>query len=1158
MTLASTLNVPGHNQAIEAARTVERVVGNAWATDSAGGIIYMTESMLSLVGFSLDQFNEPAGAGTRGWSKLIHPDDYAYFAATRLRSLETGERYAIEHRVLSSSGAYRWCRSAGEPVRDKGSRIVGWYGTVIDAYVPSITGERFTHATNASLDGVTQSDTAQRLDLTHPDDQLSISHATARAFWTGVPQITRHRRRQPDGSYRWIETRSEPGYSVSVEIGNLVTERDSIPRSVAGPSGNDEAEPMRSAMVVESIFGNGWAFDATGRWIFLHPFAQSSLGVSLDYLNEAVDEGHTAWKRLLHPDDYHDVAKRWLHCLATGEDFNVEFRFRRASDVYVWARTAARAVRDHSGRIAGWYGIALDNDVYKKTVTALREREKSLQQLIDTVPAMVWSTSSTGTPTYVNKRFIEVTGARLQDISAPDNFLNFSVIHPDDVQKARDAMDYSLATNEPYLQRYRQIRADGSYRWTETRAEPLRDETGTVVQWYGVCVDIDDLVAAQKSLSERERELSMLVDMVPSFIWRLNAEGEPDYFNKRLIDFCGVRIDDLGGAQTKRRAAVIEKIIHPDDLEGVSQALSLSINTGKRFSMRYRVRRADGVYRWVSGQADPLRDNDGRIVQWYGLSTDIDDQVKAEDALKQSERRYRDLFQYMPIALTQIDAQKLAVLFKELRSQGVEELRDYIDEHPDFLMRAVEALEVEEVNDHILGMFGASSPSEMYGSAGRYWQPGLDTIRRSIEARYRGEEVFQEETKVMRLDGSVIDVLFTTARPDAVADKSLVGFIDITQRKKAEEALQERERSLWRLVEALPVMIDCADANGEPIYRSDRLCEFLGFGLDQLEENRKLRTTLDAGVHPDDLQGVLEQYAHCLATGEPYARRHRLRRFDGQYRWVETRAEAMRDGSGNIVQWNVICLDIDREVRAQEELRLTLEKLARASQASSLAELSASIAHEVNQPLAAIVANSHACQRWLMAEPPNTERALKTVERITRDATSAAEIVGRIRALFKQSFVAKKKIMLSDIISEVRDLMAEELTRWRIRTVVDAADGLPFVMADKVQIQQVILNLIRNAVEAMETVSDRLLTIEVVRDEDVVRTKISDRGVGISPTERMFEPFITTKEQGMGMGLAISRSIVEAHGGRLWAEKNEPQGTSLVFTLPVVMKAVAV
>lgn len=1156
MTFTSISDEDDHIYAIEAAQIVERVVGIAWATDKDGAVIYLTEELLSLVQSSLEQSNKPIGRALYGWSKLIHPDDLDGFAAIWLRSLRTGEKYSYEHRLLSSSGAYRWCRSSGQALRDKQGKIRGWYGTIINADVPSIDSERFNLVTNLALDRKAGSDQPETLDLTHPDDRISASHAAARAFWTGVPQITRHRQRQADGTYRRIETRSEPSYSVSVDIGDLVTEQDPPKQTAAELLGNDETEPMRSAKVVESIFGNGWAFDAAGRWIFLHPFAQSSLGVTLDYLNAAVDEGHTAWKRVLHPDDYEEVAEKWRHCLATGDDFNVEFRFRRANDVYVWARTAARPVCDGNGQISGWYGIALDNDLYKKTVTALREREQSLQQLIDTVPALVWTISEKGSPTYVNKRFTEVTGATLEDITAVDKSPNLSVIHPDDIHKARDAIHRSLTTHEPYVQRYRQLRSDGNYRWTETRAEPLRDETGAIVQWYGVCVDIDDLVTAQKSLSDRERELSMLVDMVPSFIWRLTPEGEPNYFNRRLIDFFGMDVEDAEKMGPKRLAAIMESTTHPDDVGRVSQALNHSIATGERFSMRYRLRRADGVYRWVAGQADPLRDDDGRIIQWYGLSTDIDDQVKAEDALRHSERRYRDLFQYMPIGLTQVDAKKLVLLFNELRAQGVNDLRDYIDEHPEFLTRAVEALEVEEVNQHILEMFGAQNADEMRGSATRYWQPGMDTIRRSIEARYRGEEVFQEETKVMRLDGRVIDVLFTTARPDAVADKSLVGFIDITQRKRAEEALRERERSLWRLVEALPVMIDCADPNGEPVYRSDRLSQFLGYGLDRLDEDGKLNATLDAGVHPDDLAGVKEQYAHSLATGEPYARRHRLRRFDGQYRWVETRAEAMRDGQGNIVQWNVICLDIDREVRAQDELRLTHEKLARASQASSLAELSASIAHEVNQPLAAIVANSHACRRWLTAEPPNTERALKTVERITRDATSAADVVGRIRALFRQSADAKKKITLNDVIAEVRGLMTEELLRWRVRTVVEIEADLPYVMADRVQIQQVLLNLIRNAIEAMEAITrDRHLTIRVVRDGGFIQTKISDQGVGITSPERIFEPFITTKEQGMGMGLAISRSIVEAHGGCLWAEKNEPYGTALIFTLPVEAKA---
>jgi PAS domain S-box-containing protein len=353
-------------------------------------------------------------------------------------------------------------------------------------------------------------------------------------------------------------------------------------------------------------------------------------------------------------------------------------------------------------------------------------------------------------------------------------------------------------------------------------------------------------------------------------------------------------------------------------------------------------------------------------------------------------------------------------------------------------------------------------------------------------------------------------------------------------------------------------MIDCAAADGEPVYRSRQLREFLGYELEELDGTGKSRLagTLDAGVHPDDVAGVKENYAHSLATGEPYARKHRLRRFDGEYRWVDTRAAPMRNAEGAIVQWNVTCLDIDREVRAQEELRLAQERLARASQAASLAELSASIAHEVNQPLAAVVANSHACQRWLTAEPPNLERAQKTVERIIRDANSAADVVSRIRALFKRSTEAGSSTAIGDVIAEALRLMAEEAARHRVRMDVDVETDLPLVVLDRVQVQQVLINLIRNGMEAMDsTVHDRVLGIRVRRMGDAIQTEISDRGQGVAFPERIFEPFFTTKEQ--GMGLAICRSIIESRGGRLWTEKNEPHGATFIFTLPVEAKAAA-
>ena len=297
-------------------------------------------------------------------------------------------------------------------------------------------------------------------------------------------------------------------------------------------------------------------------------------------------------------------------------------------------------------------------------------------------------------------------------------------------------------------------------------------------------------------------------------------------------------------------------------------------------------------------------------------------------------------------------------------------------------------------------------------------------------------------------------------------------------------------------------------------------------------------------------QSLRDTIRHSLATGESYANRYRVRRADGVYRWMEGRGEPVRDQHGAILQWYGISIDIDGEIRAQEELRLARETVSRASQAASLAELSASIAHEVNQPLAAIVANSHACQRWLKSEPPNLERAQSTVERGIRDANSAADVVGRVRALFEQSAEPRKYTAIGGVISEARNLMTDEAARRGIRLSIDIENGLPEIAFDRVQIQQVLINLIRNGFDAMDSISgEKALEVRVCRIGDVVQTEIRDQGVGIESAEKIIDPFFTTKEHGMGMGLAICRSIVESHGGRLWTEKNHPDGAAFIFTL---------
>lgn len=761
---------------------------------------------------------------------------------------------------------------------------------------------------------------------------------------------------------------------------------------IINSSGHDERE---ARLIVESMPGHGWSADANGKFVYVSPSTLKYLGQPARILDRIEGADDFGWRQVVHPDDYDGTVARWLHSLKTGEPYESEHRIRRFDGAYRWFRNAGIPFRASSGRIVAWYGTTIDIHDQKTAEFALRESEQRLQQLIDAVPALIWSTTREGTPTYVNKRFTDLTGASLEDITTSDGSPSLSVIHPDDRGAAARAAARSFETGVPYVMRYRQVRRDGSYRWTETRAEPLRDNSGGILQWYGVSADIDDLVTTQEALRTRERELSQLVDVVPSHVWRLTPDGKPTFFNRRMVDFLGLDVADAGGSGMSRLEAVIETI-HPDDAAAFRDALSRSLATGDGFAMRYRLRRADGIYRWMSSRAEPMRDHAGRIVHWYGLCHDIDDQMHAQDAQR------------------------------------------------------------------------------------------------------------------------------------------------------------ERERQLQLLVDAIPAFIWCLTPEGTPSYFNKRVLDQIGLTVNDLTApDGSLRLE---SVHPDDRPAVQRALMHSLRSGEPFRMKYRQRRGRANYRWTEGHAEPLRDANGRIVQWYGVYSDIDDEVTAQQALRKAQNRLARATQAASLAELSASIAHEVNQPLAAIVATSHACRRWLSANPPNLERAEITLERIIRDANSASEVVSRIRALFSQLGKTKSPADMPDVIAEVCRLMADGLAVRKVRVETEPDQNLPPALIDRIQIQQVLINLIRNAIDSLDAVEDgtRLIRLRAARDgDDTIRVEVRDLGAGIAQPERIFEPFFTTKENGMGMGLAICRSIIEAHDGRLWAAGNEPRGTVFAFTLPL-------
>ncbi len=414
------------------------------------------------------------------------------------------------------------------------------------------------------------------------------------------------------------------------------------------------------------------------------------------------------------------------------------------------------------------------------------------------------------------------------------------------------------------------------------------------------------------------------------------------------------------------------------------------------------------------------------------------------------------------------------------------------------------------------------------------------------------------EARLRRFDGEYRWFLF---RAKPLVDESGVVVkwygtnTDIHDRKLAEEALRESERNFRLTVDTIPAQVCTMTAAGELEVVNQQILDYFGKTRDALKDWSSI-----GAVHEDDVEEVVAKWRYSTETGHPYDVEHRIRRADGTYHWFHVRGLPLRDMQGRIVRWYILLVDIDDRKKAQtalqeseRELRQTRRRLSAATQIATVAELSASIAHEINQPLASVVANAHACSAWLTSDPPNLDRALLTVERIIRDGNGAAEVVRRTRALFKQAAPAMARSNINELVVEVLELMADEIRESNIQVQSDLESGLPMTVVDRVQIQQTLTNLVHNAIEAMEGMArDRktLLIISRREDADIV-VRVRDNGCGIENPTSIFDPFYTTKEKGMGMGLAICRSIIELHGGRLSATPNQGAGTTFTFTLPL-------
>jgi PAS domain S-box-containing protein len=431
---------------------------------------------------------------------------------------------------------------------------------------------------------------------------------------------------------------------------------------------------------------------------------------------------------------------------------------------------------------------------------------------------------------------------------------------------------------------------------------------------------------------------------------------------------------------------------------------------------------------------------------------------------------------------------------------------------------------------------------------GYYFEPEISTV-----SRFFYDLVFLTFALLMtRITRTRNDLEVSVAERTAALTRANEDLkLEIIERKQAEERLRQSEDYLHEAQKLGRMGSWAHNSVSGTFFASPELLRI--FGRDPHAE-KPTREVLRACIHPEDRPSYVEMVTRATSEKADWDTEYRIVLEDGKLKHIHAVAHAVTNGTGDLVEYIGTVMDVTERKLAEAALREAQSDLARINRVTTMGELTASLAHEINQPIAAAVTNANTTLRWLAREHPDLEEARASALRIVKDGTRAAEIITRMRSLFKKGTQQRELVDINDVVREMIVLLRGEATRYSISFRTELAPDLPRFMADRVQLQQVLMNLMLNGIEAMkEAEGNRSLTIKSQRaDDDQVLISVSDTGVGLPPqfAEQIFNAFFTTKGQGTGMGLSISRSIVEAHGGRLWADDNSPRGASFYVSLP--------
>jgi PAS domain S-box-containing protein len=664
----------------------------------------------------------------------------------------------------------------------------------------------------------------------------------------------------------------------------------------------------------------------------------------------------------------------------------------------------------------------------------------------------------------------------------------------------------------------RKIRKDGTMIWVRETANVVVLKKRPVL--LVVCENITEQKRAEQALKRSEAYLTEAQRLTRTGSWAWDPRGD------RML-YCSEEIYRIFGFEPQKGVLSTEVLLerlHPEDRERVRAESIRGSREKTEHAMEYRLMLPDGTIKYVQSIRYPVFDGAGELVEVIGTTIDVTERKRAEETLRRNEA-------YLA------DAQRLSHTGSWAWSPVTRQTPYWSEE----MFR-------------IFGFDSQHGPPTTEEFRERVHPEDRDSVFELMRKAAREKTEYEHDHRIVLPDGTIKHI-HALGHPVFNGAGELAEFVgtavDVTERKRAGEELRAAETrfrtSVDHLTDALFIHDD-QDEQGRIIDVNQQACDSLGYTREELIGMTAF--DYDPLVDATFVQSIKER----LARGETLSFETVHRRKDGTTFPVELRARPFWHGNHRFGL--ALARDITDRKRAEQErerLRQLEADLAHINRVSMMGELAASLAHEIKQPIAAAATNVGTILRWLQRQPPEIEEARETAARIAKDVNRAAEIINRVRSLYTKGDQQRERLDVNQVIEEMITLLHDEASRYSILIQNDLAGDLPKVNADRVQLQQVFMNLMLNGIEAIKGPTGELTVKSERTANGQVLISVSDTGQGLpkEKAEQIFEAFFTTKPQGTGMGLTITRSIIEAHGGRLWASANTGRGATFFFTLPI-------